>query len=306
MKKFLLSLLTLAATSLIAGAQENLLAGAIGTTVNNKEAFYNVWQVYGKDGEPIQEGFRKYSCFAKAYDSDIPMADYNIYKGINIAGDHDAFRNGNYFILMNFPGENYSKAPHYYAYPINIKEEGDYLLTGCGQGNKRVWKPDNNKTEDQIEGNTAAEHAWLEKTKSIAITFDQTVTPKEFTVEEVNGKNEVVAYSKTETGKVKVPIHRFVVGNSSENPGGNFSHTVHLTPEHKYMTIQAPACLLALGNLSLTKDGEVSVNEFLTDDDAEPEFFDLQGRRAGTDASHLENGIYIKKTGAKTEKVAIR
>lgn len=288
MKKFLLSLLTLAATALIAGAQENLLAGAVGTTVDNKEAFYNVWQVYDKDGKKIEDlDNRMYSCFTQGvvsgskYQARYNGEDHDVY------GDHEAFGNGKYFLFMRFPKDGDHNAPHYYAYPINIKEEGDYLLTGCGQGHERN------------AGQTAADHKILGL--YIAITFDKKVTPKKFSVEETNGQLEFVAYA----GSEKVPVCRTKVGDK-DTSGGNFSQTVHLTPEHKYMTIQAPACLLALGNLSLTKDGEVSVSEFLTDDDAEPEFFDLQGRRAGTDASLLEKGIYIKKTGAKTEKVAIR
>lgn len=296
MKKFLLSLLTLAATTSIVGAQENLLAGAIGTTVDNKEAFYNVWQVYDKDGNQItDDNKRMYSCFTQGvvsgskYQARYNGEDHDVY------GDHEAFGNGKNFIFMKFPGANSTGAPHYYAYPINIKEAGDYTLTVCGQGHAQ-------DKQDKGEGDTAKEHELLRQMQNMAITFDKEVTPKEFKIESVNGQNEFAAYA----GSEKVPVYRSKVGNSSTSFGVNISHTVHLTPEHKYMTIQAPACLLALGNLSLAKDGEVSINEFLTDDDTEPVFFDLQGCRAGTNASQLEKGIYIKKTGAKTEKVAIR
>lgn len=285
MRKFLLSLLTLAATAPIVGAQENLLAGAIGTTVDNKEAFYNVWQVYDKDGNQItDDNKRMYSCFVKAYDSEYPNTDYE-HKQITLPDCPEAFCNGNYYIIIKFPDKSYDSAPHYYSYPINIKEEGDYLLKGAAQCFSK------SKTEPS-DG-----HRLLHIAGRMAITFDDKVTPKTFSAE--NGK--VVG----SVGSNKVPTYESKVG-SDENPGEEFSHTVHLTPGQKYMTIQAPACLLALGNLSLAKDGEVSINEFLTDDDTEPVFFDLQGRRAGTDASQLEKGIYIKKTGAKTEKVAIR
>ena len=51
-KRFLFAMLAVTVSASFATAQENLLAGAIGTTVNSPEAFYNVWQVFDKDGRP--------------------------------------------------------------------------------------------------------------------------------------------------------------------------------------------------------------------------------------------------------------
>ena len=290
--RFLLAMRAVAVSASFATAQENLLAGAIGTTVNSPEAFYNVWQVFDKDGRPVEDGFRKFSCFTQARVSESSKAAvYDDDPDHNIYGDHEAFSDGNYFIFMKFPDKSHVNAPHYYCYPINIKEEGDFLLTGCGQGH------------DKVTAGVPDEHNLLHQLENIAITFDKKVTPKEFRIENnANGEPEVVAYAGTE----KVPVYRSKVGGSATSLGGNFSHTVHLTPEHKYMTIHGPAELVALGNLALMPATAVIVNEILPDGSSQSIYFDLQGRHAGSDSGQLEKGIYIRKTGAKTEKIVIR
>ena len=82
---------------------------------------------------------------------------------------------------MKFPDKSHVNAPHYYCYPINIKEEGDFLLTGCGQGH------------DKVTAGVPDEHNLLHQLENIAITFDKKVTPKEFRIENnANGEPEVV------------------------------------------------------------------------------------------------------------------
>ena len=129
-KRFLFAMLAVAVSASFATAQENLLAGAIGTTVNSPEAFYNVWQVFDKDGRLVEDGFRKFSCFTQARVSESSKAAvYDDDPNHNIYGDHEAFSDGNYFIFMKFPDKSHVNAPHYYCYPINIKEEGDFLCS---------------------------------------------------------------------------------------------------------------------------------------------------------------------------------
>jgi hypothetical protein len=283
----------LTSASALAQDSENLIFNAITSNTSNFDSqseFYNVWRVSDSDGNRLTDSQQPLAYFTGYlsgsrinYDGSV-LTTYNDFS--NLIADNQPLA------VLTYPTNSTSLDTNYNL-PIAISGEGDYLLSGVVGIAKHATKiPTTTTVNDCCCMVVTADATPGKKNMEFVQQEDGLYTIK---VTEQNGENAVYGFSWLSDLATK---YQQAIA---------FEYTLHLTPEHKYLSFYMPSYLMALGNLKLEIKTATSVISVQTpdDDNAKTVYYDLQGRKLSNTDSLLP-GFYIRKCGSKTEKLYIK
>lgn len=246
----------------------NLLANALTTDESqmcNTTAFYNKWQCYWKNGEAAPESNRPKSIFSKVftkteYGSQLfayyPNTETTIFpnmaSGIVLSEDMP-------IVVLDYPADN-DHPDLYYSIPIEVKNPGEYRLTGAvdlinAQTKKYVSKPSDFCTKYNL----------------MLFVADKQPCKKEMQINTDNDEPRIDITDLTNQTMLENAYLSFYGSNAAK-----IDKVIYLDKDVKYLSIYAPAvtsksspAVLALGDLHLepvnpTEEPEDQMKEPLT------------------------------------------
>lgn len=317
--------LVLASTAIPAEAQ-GLLYGSIAnedSQLNDDTIVYEQWHLYDANGKEYIPANRPFSWFSKVQENpsvpttnQIPMPQgLTNHNGIDVpsnnkyldifANGDDGFDIGDYVTLLDYRG---LEEGSFYAYPISVPIEDDYILTGYAKGMSSVYPK--SYPDHVLSKWNALLMVPMKTLEKVDITYGKQEDGKyAFKVIDTKG-NELdyafatTPYKKSERAKEEVNGEQVPVKLKQ------FNHTFHLTPDYKYLAFYAPHKLMMFDKLNLdTKEGiytnaiEIE-SEKAIEEGAKTIYYDLNGielKQAPTFP-----GIYIKITNGRREKVCLQ
>lgn len=277
--------------SALAQGNDNLIANAITANadlLDNKAAFYDVWRLSDSNGDRVGESQLPYSCFAELLPGNRYQYNGSVYSTYNDVSSDIA--DNDYFLLLKYPN---SPLDYNYNLPIKIDAEGDYVLSGT------IAIAENNSS---ISTETVVNLA-----PALVVTADEYPSKKNI---EVVTNDGLFSIGVTNAADGSVPVYGqkllYPIVNAYSK-SIQFEFNLHLTPELKYLSFYMPSHLMAIANLKLvcTNSTDVSSVQMTDPDLSKSVYYDLQGRKQSNTDSLLP-GLYIRKTGSKTEKLYIK
>lgn len=316
----------LGASNAIPASAQGLLYGSIAnedSQLNDAATVYRQWHLYDANGKEYIDVNRPFSWFAKVQENpsvpttnQIPMPQgltnhngidvpsNNKYLDIFATGD-DGFEIGDYVTLLDYRG---LEEGSFYAYPIAVPAEDDYILTGYAKGMSGVY-PTNGYPDHVLSKWKAMLMVPMKTLEKVNITYEKQADGKyAFKVIDTKG-NELdyafatTPYTRSDRAKEEVNGEKVPVKLKQ------FNHTFHLTPEHKYLAFYAPHRLMMFDKLNLdTKEG-IYTNTIKIEPEetnaAESKaiYYDLNGIEL--QGAPTLPGIYIKISNGRSEKLSL-
>ena len=313
MKSRLLSIAAIVAASVsgLYAQSDNLLNGLIPSRadveanpelINNSSYFYNSWKCFDENGMAVNSGsyYLPDSYYTEVLDSDSKRVVLPGGRQGYLGGTDQGFEGGQIVAQLSIPYYD-SYYPYCYATPINVPEEGDYVLSGSA---KPLIKNENKAMVDKLP--LALQLAIVYVAEG---NLNQTGKVENKNFEIVNGKTIKVT---DQSGKVYDSTFSLIYPIENDTDVRPFSETIHLTPANKYLSIYGPFSNLIMANLSLVKKGAGAVSDIECDDIHDIHdihvcsYYDLNGVKVAEGEVPATSGVYVCRKGNKSTKVLVK
>lgn len=292
--KFFTIILLAAIASSSAIAENNLIKTAIPESqddINIKDLFYNVWQLYDKQGNRVWSDQAPYSCFSMV-EAGWTMKYQDSYIQPYSHLDEDGIQPGDYVALLNYPNNNTEEYDDYnYNLQIAVPSDGEYILTGD------VAIVDYREISNMVS--LINRGCWL------MVTADTKPCEKNMQIVNKNGVNTLEVTRASD--KSPVDFAWCAIPRSKDGSNKSFELNLHLKQSYKYLSFYMPSYLMGLANLKLVNSEETNIVEFLGDEQTPniPVYYNLNGHNLGSDINSLQPGVYIEKAGKQTNKIIV-